>query len=159
MLTSLNCLVCTVFAQWGPANFLHNWPLYKSHLKIVWKSNGLQFQVHLKPNWQLRHLNADIAHIKTCFKDIPSEVCKRPLVSKLKIIMKRTRTCCWTTSAHNTFKLCNSSVSSLKQFQNRFNNCNAAKKPKHLNNQWTTATTNETEREQSASVLGVPISG
>jgi len=45
--------------------------------ELVWATNGnLQFRVHLKPNQQLKCLNADGIHTKACFKAIPSGVCK-----------------------------------------------------------------------------------
>jgi len=46
--------------------------------ELVWATNGnLQFRVHLKPNQQLKHLNACSIHTKACFKAIPSGVHKR----------------------------------------------------------------------------------
>jgi len=46
--------------------------------ELVWATNGnLQFWVHLKPNQQLKYLNADSIHTKACFKAIPSGVYKR----------------------------------------------------------------------------------
>jgi len=48
----------------------------------VWATNGnLQFRVQLKPNQQLKCLNADSIHTKACFKAMSSGVCKR--LSKL----------------------------------------------------------------------------
>jgi len=58
-----------------------------SHLdtELVWATNGnLQFRVHLKPNQQLKHLNADGIHTKARFKAMPSGVYKR--LSKLTTI-------------------------------------------------------------------------
>jgi len=53
--------------------------------ELVWATNrNLQFQAHLKPNQQLKHLNADSIHTKACFKAIPSGVYKR--LSKLTTI-------------------------------------------------------------------------
>jgi len=46
--------------------------------ELVWATNGnLQFRVHLKPNQQLKYLNADSIHTKACFKATPSGVYKR----------------------------------------------------------------------------------
>jgi len=45
--------------------------------ELVWATNGnLQFWVHLEPNQQLKHPNADGIHTKACFKAIPSGVYK-----------------------------------------------------------------------------------
>jgi len=53
--------------------------------ELVWASNrNLQFRVHLKPNQQLKYLNADSIHTKACFKAMPSGVYKR--LSKLTTI-------------------------------------------------------------------------
>ena len=53
--------------------------------ELVWSPEGdLQFQVHLKPNQQLKYLNADSIHTKSCFKAIPSGVYKR--LSKLTTV-------------------------------------------------------------------------
>jgi len=53
--------------------------------ELVWATNrNLQFRVHLKPNQQLKCLNADSFHTKACFKVIPSGVYKR--LSKLTTI-------------------------------------------------------------------------
>jgi len=53
--------------------------------ELVWSDEGsLQFQVHLKPNQQLKHLNADSIHTNACFKAIPSGVYKR--LSKLTTV-------------------------------------------------------------------------
>jgi len=53
--------------------------------ELVWATNGnLQFRVHLKPNQQLKCLNADSIHTKARFKAMPSGVCKR--LSKLTTI-------------------------------------------------------------------------
>jgi len=46
--------------------------------ELVWATNGdLQFQVHLKPNQQVKCANADSIHAKAFFKAIPSEVYKK----------------------------------------------------------------------------------
>jgi len=53
--------------------------------ELVWSKEGdLQFKVHLKPNQQLKCLNADSIHTNACFKTIPSGVYKR--LSKLTTI-------------------------------------------------------------------------
>jgi len=58
--------------------------------ELVWATNGdLQFQVHLKPNQQVKCANADSIHAKAFFKAIPSEVYKR--LSKLTTITETTK--------------------------------------------------------------------
>mgnify|MGYP001787478984 FL=1 len=53
--------------------------------ELIWSDEGdLQFQVHLKPNQQLKYLNSDSIHTKSCFKAIPAGVYKR--LSKLTTI-------------------------------------------------------------------------
>jgi len=46
--------------------------------KLVWTDNGdPSSEAHLKLNQQLKHLNENGIHTKTCFKAIPSGVCER----------------------------------------------------------------------------------
>jgi len=53
-------------------------------------NNGnLQFQMHLKPNQQLKHTNADIIHAKACFTATPTCVYKR--LSRLTTIMETSK--------------------------------------------------------------------
>ena len=47
-------------------------------MELVWsKQAELNFQVHLKPNQQLKYLNKGSAHTKACFRAIPAGVCHR----------------------------------------------------------------------------------
>ena len=48
-------------------------------MKLVWskKDEELQFQVYRKPNQQLKYLNTDSTHTRSCFKAIPKGVYKR----------------------------------------------------------------------------------
>ena len=51
-------------------------PPQTSALSVQQKEGDPQFQLHLKPNQQLKCPNADSIHNKACFKAIPSGVCK-----------------------------------------------------------------------------------
>jgi hypothetical protein len=55
-------------------------------IELLWKYDGsLYFQVHLKPNQQLKYLNRDITHTTACFKAIPHGVSTR--LAKLTSIL------------------------------------------------------------------------
>ena len=47
-------------------------------MELIWSKEGnLQFQVHLKPNQQVKCLNKGSVHTNACFKAIPDGVYKR----------------------------------------------------------------------------------
>ena len=59
-------------------------------MELLWSSKGeLQFQVHLKPNQELKYLNDGSAHTKACFKAIPNGVYKR--LAKLTTITEENK--------------------------------------------------------------------
>ena len=53
-------------------------------MELFWHNDKLSTRVHLKPNQQLKYLNADSTHTPSCFKSISRGVLKR--LSKLTTI-------------------------------------------------------------------------
>jgi len=97
---------------------------------VMATNTNLLFRAHLKPNQQLKHLEADNIHTKSCFKAILSGVCKRPCWQQLR---EQTRPCHQTKSANKTSKLHTMQEWSPKRSQHWLNNCNTMKKLKLLN--------------------------
>ena len=59
-------------------------------MELIWSKEGnLQFQVHLKPNQQLKYLNKGSVHTNACFKAIPGGVYTR--LAKLTTITDENR--------------------------------------------------------------------
>jgi hypothetical protein len=56
------------------------------NMELLWhKDDTLHFQVHLKPNQQLKYLNRDSTHTTACFRAIPNGVATR--LAKLTTIL------------------------------------------------------------------------
>jgi len=98
--------------------------------------------------------NAESNHTKAwCFKAIPSGVYKRLSITETNKNLPLEK------STHNTSKLFNAQIWSLKRSQHFLNNCDTMKKSRLLNKLSVIQTTNKAEGGQSISALLIPTAG